>query len=153
MRCHLTELWQMQTHCRKNAVKVTEYRWYICMIGYCLYLISQLQHAGVPFHKQVASDYTGLWLAYKFTKCNSMISRCFLSEIRDIILLITDQWRINLTNSTFPMSLPPGLKAAFSILHMAAIPELVGVSLASQTCFSCLCPSISRRQLKTSLEN
>ena len=30
---------------------------------------------------------------------------------------------------------------------------LVSVSLASQTCFSCLCQSISRRQLKTSLES
>lgn len=30
---------------------------------------------------------------------------------------------------------------------------LVGMSQASQTCFSCLCPSTSRRQLKTSLES
>lgn len=30
---------------------------------------------------------------------------------------------------------------------------VVGVSVASQTCFSCLCPNISRRQLKTSLES
>lgn len=32
-------------------------------------------------------------------------------------------------------------------------PRVVGVSVASQTCFSCLCPNTSRRQLKTSLES
>lgn len=31
--------------------------------------------------------------------------------------------------------------------------RVAGVSVASQTCFSCLCPNTSRRQLKTSLES
>lgn len=39
--------------------------------------------------------------------------------------------------------------------HGGGSPGLgsVGVSPASQTCFSCLCPNKSRRQLKTSLES
>lgn len=41
----------------------------------------------------------------------------------------------------------------FSSEGMKQVCRAAGLSVASQTCFSCLCPNTSRRQLKTSLES
>lgn len=41
----------------------------------------------------------------------------------------------------------------FSSEGMKQVCGAAGLSVASQTCFSCLCPNTSRRQLKTSLES
>lgn len=135
------------THCgKKYSIDNRQHIWRTCRLINYVVIVCQFVHTRPCSHlqalwKQIASDYVGVLMVILVTvktvhNCN-MISEFFLTDRGDKVLR---DWTIHLQIVYLPR---------FFLLRAG----LEGVSLASQTCFSCLCPSTSRRQLKTSLEN
>lgn len=84
-------------------------------------------------------------------------SACLLIRVNKILLTVSEH--INLKSQKkqkrwkSPMETAARVFTSWLFFSGGSSSGVVGVSVASQTCFSCLCPNTSRRQLKTSLES
>lgn len=136
----------MQTHCRESAGYMNECRLYIlCFMLYFVYLST------CKFDNRLHQ------IKYAFN-CLLVYKKLTVTDDFKLVFFLSDKGDKTMCNSSMPnespTSLPPGVKRwIFLSSHVSDSSGRVGVSLASQTCFSCLCPSTSRRQLKTSLES